>query len=86
MVLERPAAKARPSSPSRPSSTDRPSGSQQIGQSSFEVPEPVHHPSSGSRSLEAEAKPAPKAKERILRPRVYLPDTVVWFDRGNKAV
>ena len=88
VVLERPAAKARPSSPSMPSSTDRPSGSQQIGQSScaFEVPEPVHHPSSGSRSLEAEAKPAPKAKERILRPRLYLPDTVVWFDRGNKAV
>ena len=41
--------------------------------------------SSGTHQLGARAKPAAKAIERILRPRLYLPDTVVWFDRGNKA-
>jgi hypothetical protein len=35
--------------------------------------------------LRARAKPSAKAIERILKPRPYLPDTVVWFDRGNKA-
>jgi hypothetical protein len=49
------------------------------------VPQAKPRPSSGTQQLGARAKPAAKAIERILRPRLYLPDTVVWFDRGNKA-
>jgi hypothetical protein len=49
------------------------------------VPKAKSRPSNGSQQLAARAKPAAKANERILRPRLYLPDTVVWFDRGNKA-
>ena len=49
------------------------------------MPQAKPRPSSGTQQLGARAKPAAKAIERILRPRPYLPDTVVWFDRGNKA-
>ena len=76
-ILARPAAKARPTSKAS-GPVDYPTGSS----SSSVVPEAK---SSGTNQLGARAKPAAKAIERILRPRLYLPDTVVWFDRGNKA-
>jgi hypothetical protein len=75
--LEGTAAKARPTSKAS-GPVDYPTGSS----SSSVVPEAK---SSGTNQLGARAKPAAKAIERILRPRLYLPDTVVWFDRGNKA-
>ena len=96
-ILERPAAKARPTpkasepvqilegtaAKARPTSkasgpVDYPTGSS----SSSAVPQAK---SSGTHQSGARAKPAAKAIKRILRPRLYLPDTVVWFDRGNKA-
>ncbi|CAL1162537.1 unnamed protein product, partial [Cladocopium goreaui] len=76
-ILARPAAKARPTSKAS-GPVDYPTGSS----SSSVVPEAK---SSVTNQLGARAKPAAKAIERILRPRLYLPDTVVWFDRGNKA-
>ena len=76
-ILEGTAAKARPTSKAS-GPVDYPTGSS----SSSVVPEAK---SSGTNQLGARAKPAAKAIERILRPRLYLPDTVVWFDRGNKA-
>ena len=76
-ILARPAAKARLTSKAS-GPVDYPTGSS----SSSVVPQAK---SSGTHQLGARAKPAAKAIERILRPRLYLPDTVVWFDRGNKA-
>ena len=76
-ILARPAAKARLTSKAS-GPVDYPTGSS----SSSVVPEAK---SSVTNQLGARAKPAAKAIERILRPRLYLPDTVVWFDRGNKA-
>ena len=95
--MERPAAKARPAPKvSEPfdhsaSSTQKSSSSSVVLEakpcpsSESRVPKAKSRPSNGSQQLGARAKPAAKANERILRPRLYLPDTVVWFDRGNKA-
>eukprot|EP00435_Cladocopium_sp_Y103_P060020 s754_g21.t1 len=82
-TLERPATKARPAPKPRP--VDRSENSGQGQSSSSRVPKAKSGPSSGSQQFGAIAKPAAKAKEGILRPRQYLPDTVVWYDRGNKA-
>ena len=90
-ILERPAAKARPipkaSGPldHQTGSAQKASSSSSSSSSSSVVPQAKPRPSSGTQQLGARAKPAAKAIERILRPRLYLPDTVVWFDRGNKA-
>ena len=61
---------------------------------------PVNSNASSSSSALPKAKPASsstvlpkanpiravaKAKERTLKPRQYLPDTVVWYDRGNRV-
>ena len=83
-VLGKPAAKARPTS-KVPEPSDHPAGSTwgTSSASSSSVLPPAKP--SGTHQLRARAKPSAKAIERILKPRPYLPDTVVWFDRENKA-
>ena len=89
VISERPAAKARPSPASESRSIDLSQATQEASSStsSAVLPTATARPASASepQRLEASSKSTAKAKDRILRPRVFLPDTVVWYDRRNKA-